>query len=154
MTVTVTSPVTGGAQTGFTSPTYTLVDMAAPDVNAKQKAVTALGGTQAGVTVHSSSSPFTQAFWYPKVLRALQFVLGSTNMPSVPKNVYKLVTRKGVIVHASLPVQTAIMTTTVEVPAGSDVLSAPELRAMTSLHCGTLTQVPLGLGDTVVTGVA
>jgi hypothetical protein len=154
MTVNVSSPVTGGAQTGFTSPTYTLASMAAPDVNAKQFAVTALGGTQAGVTVHSSSSPFTQAFWYPKVLRALQFVLGSTSMPAVPKNVYKLVTRKGVSVHASLPTQTAIITTTVEVPAGSDVLSAPELRAMTSLHCGTLTQLPAGLGDTVVTGVA
>jgi len=128
--------------------------MAAPDVNAKQFAVTALGGTQAGVTVHSSSSPFTQAFWYPKVLRALQFVLGSTMMPTVPKNVYKLITRKGVLVHASLPLQTAVITTTIEVPAGADVLSAPELRGMTSLHGGTLTQVISGLGDTVVTGVA
>jgi hypothetical protein len=128
--------------------------MAAPDVNAKQNAVTALGGTQTGVTVHSVASPFTIAFWYPKVLRTLQFVLGQTTQPQVPKNVYKLITRKGVLVHASLPNQTAIVTTSIEVPAGSDSLDSANLRGMLSAHCGAIAQVSAGLGDTAVSGVA
>jgi len=59
MTWSPTTPVTGGAQTGFTAPTYTLSVDTAPDINGKQHAVTALGGTQAGVTSHSVSNPFT-----------------------------------------------------------------------------------------------
>jgi hypothetical protein len=49
MSISVTSPITGGAQTGLTSPTYTVVTDTAPPGNpGKQVAVTALGGTQAG----------------------------------------------------------------------------------------------------------
>jgi hypothetical protein len=154
MTVNVTSPITGSAQTGFTSPTYTLTAMAAPDVNAKQNAVTALGGTQTGATSHSVQSPFTLAFWYPKVLRTLNFVLGSTTQPEVPKNVYKWITRKGVTVHASLPIVTALVTTTVEVPAGADTVDPANLRAMLSAHVGGLNQFSAGLGDTAASGVA
>lgn len=59
MSFTLTSPITGAAQTGFTSPTYTLTSDLAPDNNGKQVAVTALGGTQVGVTTHSVAAPFT-----------------------------------------------------------------------------------------------
>jgi len=69
MTVNITTPITGAAQTGLTSPTYTNVGMAGPDANVKQVAVTALGGTQTGVDVHSVARPFTISFWWPKVLR-------------------------------------------------------------------------------------
>lgn len=51
MTIALSSPVTGGAQTGFTSPTYTLTaDTPPAGSGGKQYAATALGGTQAGVT--------------------------------------------------------------------------------------------------------
>lgn len=154
MTVNVTSPITGLAQTGFTSPTYTLTAMAAPDVNVKQFAVTALGGTQAGVAVHSVQSPFTTAIWFPKVLRILQFVLGSTVQPSIPRNVYKYITRKGVTCHASLPAQVAIVTTSIEVPAGADTVDPANVRAMLSAHFGAISQQSAGFGDTAVSGVA
>jgi len=71
MSFNLTSPVTGASQTGFTAPTYTLTVDTAPDVNAKQWAVTALGGTQAGVSSHSVASPFTVTMFRPKVLRLL-----------------------------------------------------------------------------------
>lgn len=58
MSITFPGTLTGAEQTGFTSPTYTTAADNAPDFNAKQVAVTAVGGTQAGVTAHSVSSPF------------------------------------------------------------------------------------------------
>ena len=69
MTFSLTSPITGAAQTGFTTPTYTHVADTAPDVNGRQVAITALGGTQAGVTVHSVASPFSITFFRPKAYK-------------------------------------------------------------------------------------
>lgn len=152
MTVNVTSPITGGAQTGFTSPTYTHVSSSAPDVNAKQYAITALGGTQAGVDVHSASRPFTITYWWPKALRALNYMIGMVNAPAIPKNVYKLITRKGVTCHANLPAQTMVITTTIEVPVGADTADTANVRGAHSAHIGALNQVSAGLGDSSVTG--
>lgn len=152
MTVSITSPITGSAQTGLTSPTYTHVSTSAPDVNARQYAVTALGGTQAGVDVHSASRPFTVAYWWPKVLKALNYMVGMVNPPPIPKNVYKVITRKGVTCHANLPSQIAIMTTEIAIPAGADTADAANVRALHSAHLGALAQISSGLGDSSVTG--
>lgn len=56
MTISLTTPVTGAAQTGLTSPTYTHVVDTPPNAYTKQYAVTALGGTQTGVDVHGRRS--------------------------------------------------------------------------------------------------
>ena len=154
MTVTVTSPVTGSAQTGFTSPTYTHVTDNYPDTNGRQVAVTALGGTQTGVTAHSVSSPFTTTVVRPKAYK----VLGKTNpvtglLPSVPTNTFKFITRKGVLPLAGQPYALASIVSTITVPAGSDTADPANLRAMFSMHIGSLTQVSAGFGDTVVSGV-
>lgn len=154
MTWALSSPVTGGAQTGFTSPTYTHVADTAPDVNAKQVAVTAAGGTQAGVTVHSVASPFTTAFWKPRIFK----ILGQPNpvtgrLPGVPRNTYKQVTRKGVLPLAGQPYETMLVTTTVEVPAGADLADPANVRAALSMHIGSLSQLSSGIGDTSVSGV-
>lgn len=154
MAISLTSPVTGSAQTGLTSPTYTHVSDVAPDVNGKQYAVTALGGTQTGVTVHSVASPFTTSFWRPKVMK----ILGNPNpitgvIGSVSRNVYKVITRKGVLPLAGQPYQTMLITTTMEVPAGSDTADAPNVRAALSMHFGSVSQQSAGIGDTAVLGV-
>lgn len=148
-----TSPITGAAQTGFTSPTYTFVDDIAPDVNGRQKAVSALGGTQAGVTVHSVASPFTLTFTRPKAFKAL----GTPNpvtgrLPAYPRNSYVTITRKGVSVASNQPFQTLIIRTTIEVPAGADTADPANVRAALSAHIGLLNQQSAGLGDTTVTG--
>jgi hypothetical protein len=121
MSISVTSPITGGAATGFTSPTYTVVPDTAPPGNpGKQVAVTALGGTQAGVTTHSVASPFTINFTRPGTLR----VLGSPNpvtgvVATVPVNTYKCITRKGVLPLTGQPFKVMNSTYQVDVPAGA-----------------------------------
>lgn len=154
MTITVTSPITGAAQSGLTSPTYTLTGDIAPDNNGKQNAVTALGGTQTGVTSHSVASPFTITAIRPKVLKGL----GSPNpvtgvIKQVPRNVYKVITRKGVLPLAGQSVQTMLVTTTIEVPAGADLADPQNVRAALSAHFGSLNQQSSGIGDTSVSGI-
>lgn len=153
MTWSLTTPITGSAQTGLTSPTYTLTaDFA--ESNGKAMAVTALGGTQAGVIPHSVASPFTITAWRPKVYKTL----GKTNpvtglLPSVPSNVFVVKTVKGVVPLAGQPSAKLKITTTIEAPAGADVADAANIRAAFSAHIGALNQQSAGLGDTVVTGI-
>lgn len=154
MTWSVSSPITGAAQTGFTSPTYTHIADVAPDINGKQVAVSALGGTQTGATVHSVASPFTITFTRPKTYK----VLGKTNpvtglLPNVPKNQYSVITRKGVIPLAGQPFVSLLIRTTIEVPAGADTADAANIRAALSAHIGALSQQSAGVGDTTVSGV-
>jgi hypothetical protein len=154
MTITVTSPITGAAQTGFTSPTYTLTADIAPDNNGKQNAVTAIGGTQTGVVVHSVAAPFTVTATRPKVLKAL----GSPNpvtgvIKNVPRNTYKVITRKGVLPLAGQPYAIMNVTTTIDVPAGADLADASNIRAALSAHIGAVLQQSSGIGDTAVSGI-
>jgi hypothetical protein len=149
-----TSPVTGGAQTGLTSPTYTFVDDVPPDSNAKQVAITALGGTQTGVLTSSVAAPFTTSFFRPKTYKVLGPVDPTTGIVrNVPRNVYKQITRKGVLPLAGQQYQTMLITTTIEVPAGSDTADSANVRAALSNHIGTLNDVSAGIGDTVVSGI-
>lgn len=155
--LTLTTPVTGGAQTGFTSPTYTLSNDTPPsNVIGKQYAVSAIGGTQAGVDTSSSpSKPFTITLTRPSVLRVLSAVDPVTgSLRSVPRNVYTIRTRKGVVPltgQAAVPMQ---IVTSIEVPAGADSADAPNVRAALSLHLGSLSQISAEIGNTAVTGVA
>lgn len=152
MTVSLTN-ITGSAQTGLTSPSYTLGADQAPDVNAKQWFVSALGGTQSGVDIHSVAKPFTITFFRPKnpqVLSAVNPVTGA--LARVPMNVYKVVTRKGVLPLANQPSRNLIIRTEIEVPAGSDTADPEDVRAALSAHIGALSQQSAGLGDTLIQG--
>lgn len=151
---TPTSPVTGGAQTGFTAPTYTIVDDKAPDVNGEQIAVTALGGTQTGVRSHSISDPFTVTMTRPKnpkVLPSPNPVTGKYS--SVPMNDYGIIIRKGVNFAANNSPAVAICRCTISIPAGGDAYDAPNVRALTSILVGILSQQSAGLGDSLVSGI-
>jgi hypothetical protein len=152
MAISLSSPVTGASQTNLTTPTYTVVVDVAPDSNGKQYAVTALGGTQSGVTTTSVASPFTFTFWKPKVLKVLGNANNSGFIASVPRNVYKALTRKGVTPAVNQPANTMLINTTIDVPAGADTYDAANVRAALSLHIGALQQLSAGIGDTAVTG--
>lgn len=154
MSENLTSPLTGAAQTGFASPTYTLTLDVAPDINGKQWAVSAIGGTQTGVTTHSVASPFTICFWRPKLYKLLGALNSAGVISSVPRNVHKIVTRKGVTPAANQSSTPLVVTTTVECPAGADTFDAPNVRAALSAHFGAVAQSSAGIGDTVVTGIA
>lgn len=153
MSYSLTSPVTGSAQTGFTSPTYTHVVDTAPDNNGKQNAVTAVGGTQSGVTVHSVASPFTITMFRPKVLKTLGPAMSNGYFPNVPKNEYRFIVRKGVVPAVNQPAQVMVIDMRVAVPAGSDTYDASNVRAALSAAIGALTQQSAGIGDTVTSGV-
>lgn len=154
MALTLTSPITGQAQTGLSSPTYTVVTDVAPDVNGKQVAVTALGGTQTGVVAHSVSSPFTITFVRPKTYKFLGKPNPTTGLiGSVPRNSLKCITRKGVIPQAGQPSAIMVITTTMDTPAGADSADPTSIRAAISAHFGALVQQSSNVGDAAVQGV-
>lgn len=154
MTISLPASITGAAQTGFTTPGYTTTVDTPTDVNSKQVAITAITGTQAGVDAHSVARPFTVSFSRPKQFQ----VLGKPNpttgvISNVPRNTYKLLTRKGVTPLAGQASVPALVRTEIEVPAGSDVADPSNLRALLSAHIGTLTAIAAGLGETTINGV-
>lgn len=155
MSFTLTSPVTGGAQTGFTSPTYTLVTDTAPTNSGKQYAVSAVGGTQTGVDSSSSPSrPFTITLQRPPVLRGAPAVNAVTGLlGSVPRNTYKIIARKGVTVVTGQSPQVALATVTLDIPAGADSTDAANVRALLSLLIGAMSSISASIGDTAVSGV-
>lgn len=154
MAFTPASPVTGGAQTGLTSPTYTLTSDVAPDATGKQYAVTALGGTQTGVTTHSASSPFTLTMFRPKSFKALgQPDPGTGVIYRVGKNSWKLIVRKGVTPAADQPAQNLQITVQMDVPAGADTYDAVNVRAAMSLAAGAIWAESSDIGDSLVTGI-
>jgi len=149
-----TSPVTGATVTGLTTPTYTLSSDSPPDVNAKQYAVTALGGTQTGVDVHSVSKPFTLAMFKPKKMNALPQANSTTGIiKDVPNNVYKIIGRKGAVPAANQVPRTAIINMSISIPAGTDTYEAEEIRAQWSAFVGMLNQNSSALCDVFLTGI-
>lgn len=154
MAVSLSSPVTGGAQTGFTSPTYTVVSDNGPSVNSKQWYVSALGGTQSGVTTHTLASPFTATFFRPATFAQLGKANPVTGLISnVPMNTFKNIFRKGVLPLAGQPYRVATIRVVVDIPAGADTADAANVRALYSLAIGCLNQQSAGLGDTTIQGV-
>jgi hypothetical protein len=156
MSLTVTSPVTGSAQTGFTTPGYTVALDSSPNGAAgKQYAVTAISGTQAGVDTSSSpSNPFTVNLARPAVLRTVGPIDPVTGaLRSVPRNSYKIIVRKGCLPLAGQPKSVLNATLTMDVPAGADTADAANVRAAMSLFGGVIAQISASLGDTLVSGV-
>lgn len=147
------SPVTGAAITGLTSPTYTLTVDNPPSPQGKQYYVSALGGTQTGVVAHSASRPFTLSAFRPAAIQQLSAVNPVTGaLPRVPMNNYKWITRKSVIPLSGQPGRIMVITTTAEVPAGADTADAVSVAAAFSAHAGLLWAGAQGMQDTVVSG--
>lgn len=157
MSISTTSPIAGLAQTGLTNPTYTVITDSAPPGNpGKQVAVSALGGTQTGVQIHSVACPFTLNFTRPATLRVVgqpNPVTGILSPSSIPRNTYKLITRKGVIPLAGQANAVMVITTTVDVPAGADTADPLSIKAALSAHGGLLSQQASGFGDMLINGV-
>lgn len=154
MSFSPSSPVTGAAVAGLTSPTYTLTTDVAPNINGKQFAITGLGGTQTGVDTNTVGKPFSISFFRPPQLRVLPQANPLTGViKNVPVNTYKLITRKGVLPAANQNPMVARITTIIEVPAGSDTTEPEDLRAMLSAHFGVGWAQASGIADTVVSGI-
>lgn len=154
MAFNLTSPLTGLAQTGLTSPTYTLTTDQAPSALGRQVAVSALGGTQTGVTTHTQSSPFTITVYRPAVFKQLGKANPVTGViANVPRNVFKIVARKGVLPLAGQAYQTMVCTLVMECVAGADTADPANVRACLSALFGAASQQSAGIGDMLVTGI-
>lgn len=147
-----TTPVTGSAQTGFTSPTYTIASDRFPGNNGVQWAVTALGGTQTGATAQTADKPFTISAERPQTLK-VSTVNAAGITVSTGRNKYTIRTRKGMPAVTGQPALMGMVETTISVPVGSESVSPAEIRAMLSAHFGVIAQQSAGIGDTVVTAV-
>lgn len=154
MAVDLSGVITGGAQTGFTSPTYTLTVDIAPENNGIQSVVTAVGGTQSGVLVHSISNPFTVLFARPKVLKTLGGANPITGVISpIARNKFRWIVRKGVIPYTDAPALPAVCRLEIDLPAGADFTDPANVRAMMSCLIGCMNDQSAGLGDTLLDGV-
>lgn len=153
MTWSPDSSITGGTQTGFTTPTFTNADDVNPTPGAKQRTVTALGGTQGTATANSASNPFTATFYKPTVVKQLPAANPVTGQRGpIPMNQWKLIIRKGGFAAAGVPV-TLVARLTIDVPAGMDSYNPDEVRSFTSFLVGLLNEESADLGDTLVTAV-
>lgn len=154
MAILLSSLVAGTAQTGLTSPTYTVVSDMAPVANALTWSVTVLGGTQAGVTIASVASPFRVTFFKPAVLRQPGVPNPSTGkIPNIPNNVWRVLIHKGATPASGQLLVANYVDCKIGIAAGSETFDGPNVRAMLSFFIGVLAQVSAGLGDTTVSGV-
>lgn len=148
------SPITGASQSDLTTPTYTVVSDTAPNAHSEQYAVTALGGTQTGVNAHSVSSPFTITMERPAQFRQLGTPNPVTGVVSnVPRNVFTVRTRKGVLPLAGQNAQVMLVETKISIPAGADTADPNSIQAALSAHIGTLNADSTGIGDTAIDGI-
>lgn len=152
MSIALASPLTGSAQTGLTSPTYTnVLDTTSGDT--RRYVVTALGGTQTGVTAHSATRPFSVDFWRPRNVTPARMPDAQGVIRQFPRNVYGVTVRKGVDVAANQPTQVFKTEVRMEVPAGSETYQPAEIRAALSCTFGALSSQSAGIGDTLVNNV-
>jgi hypothetical protein len=151
VTVNVTSPVNGAAQTGHSAPTFTVVADQAPNSFSKQWAVTANGGTQPFTAVHGASKPFTVTFSRPSTIRAAPVPNPVTGIVgNSPRNVYSVLVRKGVVPVAGQNPQVSVLRCDLSVVSGSDLVEPDDIRAALSLLIGALSQQASGLGDSLI----
>jgi hypothetical protein len=150
MSFTLTGTITGAAITGLSSPTYTLSLDNNPANNGRQSYVSALGGTQSGVTTHSAADSFTVSVYRPVSYRLLNFV-SSTIARKAPKNTWKVIIRKGVTYLSGQPKDVAMMSFLIEVPSGTETADVINFKAMTSLAIGYLDAKAQEVADSVLT---
>lgn len=153
MTISISSPVTGAAVSGLTSPTYSMVADQPPNGNSKQWYVSAIGGTQTGVDPSSSASkPWTFTFSRPANLKTLNAVDATGVIRAVGFNTFEMLMRKGFIPLAGQAARVANWRSFFPVLVGSDLADAANIRAAASSYAGVLSQQASGLADSMITG--
>lgn len=146
--------ITGATVTGLTSPTYTVAADVGPSPLTKQFVVTALGGTQTDVSVHSVASPFLISFTRPSAFKPLSIVNPTTGrLQSVPRNVWKMVVLKGATPLAGQASATIIARMEFAIPAGVDSADPNEVRALMSFLAGILSNQASGIAASFIDGV-
>lgn len=148
------SALAGGAQTGFTSPTYDSTLATAPGPNGVLWVVSGKGGTQANVRLHTISDPFSVLVQIPQQYKLLPAANPITGLRgSIPRNTLFLKLVKGVQVAANVPAVPMVIRVSADIPAGADAYDAANIRAAWSYLVGVLSDQSAGFGDTSLDGV-
>lgn len=147
------TPVTGATVSGLTSPTYTIAQDSVVAPNQKQYVVSALGGTQTDVSVHSVSSPFLVSVTKPAVFKPLSMIDPRTGrLTSVPRNVWKMIFLKGATPLAGQATVPILARMEFAIPAGVDSADPNEVRAFWSFIGGLLNTQAGGLASSCLEG--
>jgi len=153
MAINLSSPVTGSAVTGLTSPTYSVVVDQPPNAYSKQWYVSAIGGTQTSVDAGSSASkPWTFTFSRPAVLKALNAVDATGVLRQVGYNTWSYLMRRGLIPLAGQAPRVCNWRSEFPVLVGADTADTANLNAAVSSYIGVLYQQSDGLAVSLRTG--
>lgn len=138
--ISISSPVSGAAITGLTSPTYTLTQDTSPNGASLRYIVSALGGTQTGVDTHSVSKPFILEISRPKSVRTSPSPNPTTGVISGnPKNRYHVRIIKGVDIDSTGDNKDVSMFDgELSIPASAELQDSINIRAALSLLGGVL----------------
>jgi hypothetical protein len=150
MAFTPSSPVSGPNVAALATPTYTLTVDSPPAPNGKQYTVSALGGTQTNVAVHSISKPFTLSAFKPSVTKTLPPVNPVTGaLPALGVNTFSVLVRKGVVPLTGQTPRVMLVRVSLEIPAGAELNDLPNVAAAISLATGAVYAQAAGLGTLV-----
>jgi len=157
MTVGITSPVTGSAQTGMTSPTFTFTeDRVIGSQPARRYLVSARGGTglnNVTTDVHAVSRPFSVTIARPASFKPAPVINAASGIAlrATGKNEYKFTVAKGVTAASGLT-EVSFFDGNIRIPAGADINDVAGVKSLLSAAIGVLTSIASGLGDTVIDG--
>lgn len=151
---TIPASVTGTGQTGFTSPTYTLTQGTAPTQAGKQGLVTALGGTQPGVSVNSPLIPFRLNLITPLNIRSAAPQRSNANqLIANNRNKWLFIGAKGgLLIPASNIYGQMDVKFECNIPAGMETASPAEIRAFWSLFGGWASSKSSEWAETMIAG--
>lgn len=155
--VNISSPLSGAAVAGLTSPTYTLATDVFPGTNPGiQWAVTSLGGTQTTVRTSTVGNPFTIAFWRGATMYPAPIANPVTGVVPRAKvmNKHGAIARIGVVPLSGQAPELMMMRLTVEVPPGADTADPQQIRAAVSAFFGALNQQASNFADQIISGLA
>lgn len=147
----LTSPITGSAQTGITSPTFTLTLDKFPGNNGVQYAVTSVSGAGNG-TAHTADKPFTISFERPVNYRGTQVTPQGVTL-SQARNKHVIRVRKGAVAVTGQPAVLNHAELHVNLAAGVESVSPQEIRAMLSCLFGAVAQQSAAFGDQCISNV-
>jgi len=158
MALNPTSPVTGATISGLTTPTYTITEDNPPDGDSRKWVITALGGTQTGVEVHSVSSPFSIVVTRPKQFKSLGRINPVTGAyAAFPTNETRVRMYKGATIVSGVVSSetTAVFDARFRIPAGTDLSGndVEDIKALYSLLGGFLWANAQGMYDLATTGM-
>lgn len=139
--INLTSTVTLGTVEGLTTPTYTYSAGMSNDPTTKVFNVTGLGGTQAGVAIHSAAKQFLTLFRrWKNYAKASKYNSVTGLYGVVPKNKLTGITIKGVNISAG-QVEDMVIRTDFGIPAGGEAYDKPSVIAGIEAHIQSLVAV-------------